>query len=251
MIYTSYFANKKIPKHLKKVSIARITPKWSKVDEEYKLLAPNKELLYGYKNGTINEMQYEVMYLQQLSTIDIQKLHKDLDGKVLLCYEANEEFCHRHILSNWLNKNNIKAEELDIEKYNVEIEQYIDVPLCNSFPDKIFVFGDNLDEVGKRGQAIIRDCKNSFGIPTKRHPRMDEDSFFSDKDDEMDIVLEKLRQLYKLMIGGKTIVFPKDGIGTGLAKMQEKSPKIYNKMNEIIDMYFMSYVKEKKQKTLF
>ena len=42
--------------------------------------------------------------------------------------------------------------------------------LVESNPDCLFVFGDNLKHKGHGGQAIIRDCSNTFGIPTKREP---------------------------------------------------------------------------------
>jgi len=104
--------------------------------------------------------------------------------------------------------------------------------------DKIFVFGDNLIGQGKGGQAIIRDEKNAFGIPTKRLPSMSEEAFFSDKEDERKAVLSKLRELYKLSKSGIEIVFPKDGLGTGLAEMHIRSPKLFKEMNDIIFEYW-------------
>ena len=109
-----------------------------------------------------------------------------------------------------------------IEKYSIEE--------CKKYPNKIFVFGDNLIEKGTGGQAIIRNEPNSFGIPTKRLPNMMESSFFFDKKDEETRLKEKLYLLNDLFKQNKTIVFPKNGIGTGLAKMQEKSPILFSCM---------------------
>ena len=67
---------------------------------------------------------------------------------------------------------------------NIVVERY-SVELCKKNPEIIFVFGDNLLEIGKAGQAIIRDCENSFGIPTKRKPCTKENCYFSDKEDEL------------------------------------------------------------------
>lgn len=39
---------------------------------------------------------------------------------------------------------------------------------CNNNPNKLFVFGDNCEGRGMAGQACIRNCHNSFGIPTKK-----------------------------------------------------------------------------------
>lgn len=44
------------------------------------------------------------------------------------------------------------------------------IQLLNQNKHKIYVFGDNMKRYGKGGQAVIRDCPNSFGIPTKRYP---------------------------------------------------------------------------------
>ena len=128
--------------------------------------------------------------------------------------------------------------------FKISFEKRFSIDLCNKNPDKIFVFGDNLIGKGKGGQAIIRDCPNAFGIPTKRLPSMDENSFFSDKEDEEKIVLSRLRELYKLMFSGKEIILPIDGLGTGLADMENKSPKIFKKMNETIKNHFLNMIEE-------
>lgn len=104
-------------------------------------------------------------------------------------------------------------------------------------PDCIFVFGDNLIKQGKGGQAVIRDEPNAFGVPTKRLPSRAQDAYFSDQNDEIEAVKAALRELYVL---GKThtLVFPEDGLGTGLAKMKEKSPLAFKTMNEILKNHF-------------
>jgi len=89
-------------------------------------------------------------------------------------------------------------------------------------PNKVYVYGDNMKGYGKGGQAIIRDEPNAFGIPTKRYPSKDSWAYFSDKEDERMAV----------------IVFPSGGIGTGLALMSGKSPKIFDEMNGILKEFF-------------
>jgi uncharacterized protein YeaO (DUF488 family) len=110
--------------------------------------------------------------------------------------------------------------------------------------DKVFVFGDNMESWGTGGQACIRYYKNSFGIPTKRAPKTSKDSYFSDKLDEENEVMKKLRELYKLN-KDSTIVFPINNdfsisLGGGLAKMQELSPNIYKKMIQVINEHFLN-----------
>lgn len=115
-------------------------------------------------------------------------------------------------------------------------EQYTPALLRNN-PDKIYVFGDNMKRYGKRGQAIIRDEPNAFGVATKRYPSMDDWAFFSGKEDEFDAVINDLRKLW-ILAQKHTIVFPSAGIGTGLANMKERSFPIWSTMNKILKEHF-------------
>jgi len=102
--------------------------------------------------------------------------------------------------------------------------------LCNSNPDAIVVFGDNLIGRGTAGQAIIRYCSNSYGVPTKRLPSMATGSFFSDTEEEYNTVRRHLVYLWRSHLAGKTIILPTNMLGSGLAKLQN-SPRIWELMN--------------------
>ncbi len=115
-------------------------------------------------------------------------------------------------------------------------EEVITVEMCKQHPNAIFVFGDNLLQRGKAGQAVIRECSNAFGIPTKRVPSMNKDAFFSDTIDEYAIVKQKLIYLWNNHIEGKEIVLPANKIGSGLAKLKVYSPKI----EALIDRFYIS-----------
>jgi len=109
---------------------------------------------------------------------------------------------------------------------NVEVVDRYSVADVQANPDKIYVFGDNTQRVGMGGQAQIRNNPNAMGIATKITPSMDEAAFMSDKD------LIKNRQIIdgdiaKIKATGKTVVMPKDGLGTGLAQLKEKAPQTY------------------------
>lgn len=119
----------------------------------------------------------------------------------------------------------------------IEYTDKLTVSLCRANPKKVFVFGDNLAGYGTAGQACIRNEVNSFGIPTKRYPSMGIGAFFNDTKCEEEHVLNSLRDLYVLS-KKRTVVFPKSGVGTGMAKMQEFSPRIYGKMCEILLKHF-------------
>ena len=101
--------------------------------------------------------------------------------------------------------------------------------LCNE-PHKLFVFGDNLRREGYGGQAReMRGEPNAVGIPTKVAPSMDENAFFTNQHYNK-WLLESLPdciRLYKFVCdcdGG--IVWPKAGIGTGLAQLSQRAPII-------------------------
>lgn len=107
--------------------------------------------------------------------------------------------------------------------------------LCNKNPNKLFVFGDNMLRRGKAGQAVIRDCNNAFGIVTKTLPSMSNHSFFSDDQKIHKMALMRdLESLDTQFNSGKWeyIVFPKAGIGTGLAKLKLKAPQLYQYLSD-------------------
>lgn len=115
-------------------------------------------------------------------------------------------------------------------------KQWLTPQLVSTYPSLLFVFGDNTLRVGKGGQAIIRDLPNAFGICTKWSPGIWERDFFSDEDEtaamhiEEDINLLKALLNHDPLVAG--IVFPSQGIGTGLSAMPEKCPKLFQYLNE-------------------
>jgi len=98
---TSYFA--KAGTHPNAISIAAYNPSWFK-GRSYPDLAPPWTLVSMYKKGYISKDDYELKYIKILEELDPQKVIKDLgENAVLLCYEKPSEFCHRHIVAQWLS----------------------------------------------------------------------------------------------------------------------------------------------------
>ena len=96
-------------------------------------------------------------------------------------------------------------------------------------PETLFVFGDNMMRKGLGGQAAaMRGEPNAVGIPTKELPSMANNAFFSDADFDRwkEASLPDWRRLFHQARQGGKIVCPKDGIGTGRAKLEEKAPSI-------------------------
>lgn len=76
--------------------------------EYFKELAPKLSFWkIWHKNiGKISEEKNNKYYIEEyykevLSKLDPELIYKELDYSVLLCYEDNTEFCHRHIVAAW------------------------------------------------------------------------------------------------------------------------------------------------------
>ncbi len=99
---------RKLPVDIVPVSIARFSPKWYQ-GFRFESLAPPKKLLWKAKQGKISEEEYTIQYLavieeQYTPESLLKRLYKDFGDKdiVLLCFEKKREFCHRRLLSEWL-----------------------------------------------------------------------------------------------------------------------------------------------------
>ena len=77
-----------------------------------------------------NKYYVEEYWNQVLSKLDPEQVYKELDNSILLCYETNTEFCHRHIVAAWFELllgveiPEAKAKDYEIE-YNIERPEYI------------------------------------------------------------------------------------------------------------------------------
>lgn len=112
LIYTSSYGNyKRWPKTHRPICISRWPPTWFR-GELNMLLAPSKELLWEMKNGKISVYDYTIRFNQQLAALDPKLIMNDIQNGLLLCYETKKDFCHRHLVADWLNMNGILTEEV-------------------------------------------------------------------------------------------------------------------------------------------
>lgn len=118
----------------------------------------------------------------------------------------------------------------------IEFARTFNSKLCDENPDKIFVFGDNYTRYGKRGQAVIRGCKNTYGIPTKLRPTMDDNAFLNDSM-LMEYNIHLVCWLDELLTLSKThtLVFPIGGIGTGLSQMPTRCPQCFQALSNVLE----------------
>lgn len=96
-------------------------------------------------------------------------------------------------------------------------------------PDRLYVFGDNMTRLGRGGQAAeCRGEPNAVGIVTKWYPTNDPVAFFCDADLEKVrwSIQDSFRRLAGHLEAGGTVVWPADGVGTGLARLHTRAPAI-------------------------
>ena len=93
-------------------------------------------------------------------------------------------------------------------------------------PNKVYLFGDNIQEKGYGGQAKeMRGEANAIGIPTKKAPNMRSDAFFTDS--EFNENKNAIDKAFNKIPDDKEVVIPESGIGTGLADLKNKAPKTF------------------------
>ena len=120
-LHTSYFAKVKqlqqmgftnlvcvagyAPKFFFDVSGARFMPD----------LAPRKDWFWEWKKGHLPNEWYIQKYNETvLSKLNPAKVIEELgDGAVMLCYEKPADFCHRHLIAEWIEANTgVKVSEV-------------------------------------------------------------------------------------------------------------------------------------------
>lgn len=127
MVFTSYFAN--IPKLIaagfnperELCAIVRKRPFWLRKDvRNVASLAPSQWLLDAYKAGKIDETTYTACYragLEKYVVADVIATIKSTGLKVFLCYEAPNQFCHRHLFADWLTAGGLDCKEWTPERW--------------------------------------------------------------------------------------------------------------------------------------
>jgi hypothetical protein len=132
MIYTSYFAKlNKLPSNIIPISICGKAPDWYK-GLQYKKLSLKYDFFMKWKETYDNNYYIEHFKNEVLDELDLNRVMNELlviipfeikeimqspiwvneDYHIcLMCYEKPSDFCHRHLVSDWLNENDIICEE--------------------------------------------------------------------------------------------------------------------------------------------
>ena len=123
MIYTSYFAKlKELENHnIIPISICGKAPDWYK-GLQYKKLAPKYGFFMEWRKNHDNDYYIEHFKTEVLDKLDAADVILDFSRLIysfnigesdicLICYEKPSDFCHRHLVAEWLNQNGFKCEE--------------------------------------------------------------------------------------------------------------------------------------------
>lgn len=113
MIYTGYYAKLKKYENegLYPIAISGKVPSFY-TKAYWSDFAPRYDMFLEWKSGKIDNSQYTVQYKEWLNSLDKQEIRdiiKELEDEnktiIFLCYEKSGEFCHRHVLADWLEEN--------------------------------------------------------------------------------------------------------------------------------------------------
>lgn len=109
---------------------------------------------------------------------------------------------------------------------SVKYLDWVTRDMLRAEPDAIFVFGDNANRVGLGGQAKeMRGEPNALGVATLYSPGQ----FYDHRTKyPLGIVAADLAKVATHIFNGVTVYVPRDGLGTGLARLPEHAPALAN-----------------------
>lgn len=132
MIYTGYYGGlTSIAGDITKVQVSNSAP--VPVDIKFEKAIPDWAFIVKpYKDGLITKEEYEQRYTLQLDKfrekiLGVIKYFSSADKDyILLCYEKPGDFCHRHILADYINK---ALGENTIREYMPEVHNQVSISL--------------------------------------------------------------------------------------------------------------------------
>ena len=122
------------------------------VGASYTILAPKKDFFRVWKDNKtkLSEDENNLYYMREfytkvLSKLDPKQVFDDLskfgDTVVILCYEDSFDFCHRHLVAVWLEK------ELNIEIPEIAIDEDDNVTTLSRNPKYTQQFCDIMNSI--------------------------------------------------------------------------------------------------------
>lgn len=107
-------------------------------------------------------------------------------------------------------------------------------------PEIAFIFGDNDARSGFGGLAKeLRGEPNAYGIRVKKKPTRDVGAYYTDNElkENVQKITEDINHIINKIKWNQSpiIIYPTNGIGTGLASMKTQCPETFNAMNLLLE----------------
>ena len=97
----------------------------------------------------------------------------------------------------------------------------------------LYVFGDNCKRVGLGGQArSMRGERNAVGVATKYSPFECFGESPQETEAQKRIIDQDMKPLFDHVKTGGIVVWPADGIGTGLARLPIEAPETFDYLEQ-------------------
>ena len=180
----------------------------------------------------VNQSEPDLHNIENGKDEEVQDYEKDKEAP----HYSNEEEIQDYISINRPEETSInlykrQVPDTKIPKRIVLFNKYWRKSDVINNPSWLFVFGDNIYRKGCKGQAIIRNFDNTVGIATKIDRCSYDECYFSDLNIKKNIkIIETDIEYMGFMFDvGKydSLVFSSYGLGTGLARLEEKAPNTY------------------------
>lgn len=248
MIYTSYYDNiKNLPKNIIPISIAGKAPS-DYIGLEYKKLAPKLKFWKEWEKNKNNYFYAENFKTEVLDKLSIEEVIEDLKNLkstfdssfeiCLICYEKPEEFCHRHLVSNWFKTNGYECMEfgekeiLDVGYFGFQ-EDEEDRIYTNNYKTFFDKEGKILEREDLERWALCLNSPWSQEFETFEIRCNCKDSYTQMKDCNPTFVCEKIVIGYEAITGTLlTYGFTEEEALQNCLKIFKKLQKEYNPKNE-------------------
>jgi hypothetical protein len=117
----------------------------------------------------------------------------------------------------------------------IVVDRYTKQDLRNN-PKIFYVFGDNEERIGNGGQAgACRDEPNAIGVATLSFRREWSDRM-SDVWRQCRVIRRDFTPILQNLQVGNTVIWPADGVGTGIANLPEVSPRTFAYLQRLVNV---------------
>lgn len=244
MTTTSFLGNLRNIKDKKVYSIMRYTPKQIEkyLDGVIIELSPSKKLFKDRKENSISDKEYKERYFKELDKISKKKIRLLVKDKTLVCGCNIGEFCHRHLLAEYLEDNlNIDVNEEPFKKQlKVSVIDQYDRDVIKRDKKSLYVYSNISSK-----QNIIAKLSNTFSITIAKYIRKTKHglkiNYIEDNKSDIFLITKELNRLRRYMYMGKHIVFHKDLLDLGLHNIGMSSPKMHIYIYTYLNKYFLKY----------